>query len=171
MISATGHCASQLTSLYLGKACAAPVTATVRLLAMPDGEDRYFHRAACAFAWLMILVSTPFELSEHICGADRRQTGRSGVDDPVPGRGGDGLLEGESMAAPKQQEKHRSWGAMVVQPKLPVFFTLCVLLLGAHTARRRPVRGLQRWSARYLIYTFRATILPDQAAPGAGKPE
>ena len=51
--------ASQLTSLYLGENLALAVTATVRLLAMPDGEDRYFHRAACTFAWLMILVSTP----------------------------------------------------------------------------------------------------------------
>ncbi|HZD45621.1 MAG TPA: hypothetical protein VE109_06040, partial [Acidobacteriaceae bacterium] len=51
--------ASQLTSLYLGENVALALTATVRLLAMPDGEDRYFHRAACMFAWLMILVSTP----------------------------------------------------------------------------------------------------------------
>ena len=60
--------ASQLTSLYLGENLALAVTATVRLLAMPDGEDRYFHRTACTFAWLMILVSTPLNYLDAYVG-------------------------------------------------------------------------------------------------------
>jgi diguanylate cyclase (GGDEF)-like protein len=150
--------ASQLTTLYLGENLALALTATVRLLAMPDGEDRYFHRAACTFAWLMILVSTPLNY----------------VDVYVAPTNGKAIevcwmipflavvvmaFSREQRARPEPEVKHRSWGAMMVYNASPVFFTLCVLLLGAHTAQHRPIVGFAAVVGALLIYTFRATIL------------
>ena len=65
----------------------------------------------------------------------------------------------EEQPEPEPEEKHRSWGAMMVYNASPVFFTLCVLLLGAHTAQHRPVVGFAAVVGALLIYTFRATIL------------
>jgi diguanylate cyclase (GGDEF)-like protein len=150
--------ASQLTSLYLGENLALAVTATVRLLAMPDGEDRYFHRAACTFAWLMILVSTPLNYLDAYVGPTNGKAIEVGWMIP--------FLAVVVMAFSKEeqtrtepQERHRSWGAMMVYNASPVFFTLCVLLLGAHTAQHRPVVGFAAVVGALLIYTFRATIL------------
>jgi diguanylate cyclase (GGDEF)-like protein len=150
--------ASQLTSLYLGENLALAVTATVRLLAMPDGEDRYFHRAACTFAWLMILVSTPLNYLDAYVGPTNGKAIEVGWMIP--------FLAVVVMAFSKEeqtrtepQEKHRTWGAMMVHNASPVFFTLCVLLLGAHTAQHRPVVGFAAVVGALLIYTLRATIL------------
>ena len=150
--------ASQLTTLYLGENLALALTATVRLLAMPDGEDRYFHRVAFTFAWLMILVSTPLNYLDAFVG-------------PTNGKAIEVAwlipflavlvmaFSKEEQPKPEPQEKHRSWGAMMVYNASPVFFTLCVLLLGAHTAQHRPVVGFAAVVGALLIYTFRATIL------------
>ncbi|HEY3990828.1 MAG TPA: GGDEF domain-containing protein [Acidobacteriaceae bacterium] len=150
--------ASQLTSLYLGENLALAVTATVRLLAMPDGEDRYFHRAACTFAWLMILISTPLNYLDAYVGPTNGKAIEVGWMIP--------FLAVVVMAFSKEQqtrpeplERHRSWGAMMVYNASPVFFTLCVLLLGAHTAQHRPVVGFEAVVGALLIYSFRATIL------------
>jgi diguanylate cyclase (GGDEF)-like protein len=149
---------SQLTSLYLGENVALALTATVRLLAMPNGEDRYFHRAACSFAWLMILVSTPLNYLD----AYVKPTNGTAIEVcwMIP------FLAVMVMAFSKEQatkldpeQRHRSWGAMMVYNASPVFFTMCVLLLGAHTAQHRPVVGFAAVLAALLIYTFRATIL------------
>ena len=150
--------ASQLTSLYLGENVALAVTATLRLLAMPDGEDRYFHRAACTFAWLMILVSTPMNYLDAFVS-------------PTNGKAIEVCwmipflavlvmaFSKERIAKTELEERHRSWGAMMVYNASPVFFTICVLLLGAHTAQHRPVLGFAAVVCALLIYTFRATIL------------
>jgi diguanylate cyclase (GGDEF)-like protein len=65
----------------------------------------------------------------------------------------------EQVTKPEAEERHRSWGAMMVYNASPVFFTLCVLLLGAHTAQHRPFVGFAAVVSALLIYTFRATIL------------
>jgi diguanylate cyclase (GGDEF)-like protein len=65
----------------------------------------------------------------------------------------------EQVTKPEPEERHRSWGAMMVYNASPVFFTLCVLLLGAHTAQHRPIIGFAAVVGALLIYTFRATIL------------
>jgi diguanylate cyclase (GGDEF)-like protein len=150
--------ASQLTSLYLGENLALAVTATVRLLAMPDGEDRYFHRAACTFAWLMILASTPLNYLDAYVGPTNGKAIEVGWMIPFLAVVVMAFSK-EKVATPEQQEKHRSWGAMMVYNASPVFFTLCVLLLGAHTAQHRPVVGFAAVVGALLIYTFRATIL------------
>ena len=95
--------ASQLTTLYLGENLALALTATVRLLAMPDGEDRYFHRVAFTFAWLMILVSTPLNYLDAYRRADQWQGHRGGLADPVPRCAGDGLLEGGADPGPSRR--------------------------------------------------------------------
>jgi diguanylate cyclase (GGDEF)-like protein len=150
--------ASQLTSLYVVENLALALATTVRLLAMPDGEDRFFHRAACTFSWLMILVSTPLNYLD----AYVRPTNGTAIEVGwmIP------FLAVVVMAFSKEEQlrtepevKHRSWGAMMVYNASPVFFTLCVLLLGAHTAQHRPVVGFAAVVCALLIYTFRATIL------------
>jgi diguanylate cyclase (GGDEF)-like protein len=65
----------------------------------------------------------------------------------------------EEQTEAEPQERHRSWGAMMVYNASPVFFTLCVLLLGAHIAQHRQVVGFAAVVGALLIYTFRATIL------------
>jgi diguanylate cyclase (GGDEF)-like protein len=150
--------ASQLTSLYLGENLALAVTATVRLLAMPDGEDRYFHRAACTFAWFMILASTPLNYLDAYVGPTNGKAIEVGWMIPFLAVVVMAFSK-QKVATPEQQEKHRSWGAMMVYNASPVFFTLCVLLLGAHTAQHRPVVGFAAVVGALLIYTFRATIL------------
>ena len=80
------------------------------------------------------------------------------LDDPVPGGGGDGLLEGggdQARAGGEASLLGRDDGYNAS----PVFFTMCVLLLGAHTAQHRPVVGSAAVLGALLIYTFRATIL------------
>ena len=150
--------ASQLTTLYLGENLALAVTATIRLLAMPDGEDRYFHRAACTFAWLMILVSTPLNYLDAYVGPTNGKAIEVGW--MIPFLAVVVLaFSKEQQATPEPEEKHRSWGAMMVYNASPVFFTLCVLLLGAHTAQHRPFVGFAAVVGALLIYTFRATIL------------
>lgn len=150
--------ASQLTSLYLGENLALVATATLRLLAMPDGEDRYFHRVACTFAWLMILVSTPLNYLDAFVSPTNGKAIE--VCWMLP------FLVVLVMAFSKEQapkidleERHRSWGAMMVYNASPVFFTISVLLLGAHTAQHRPILGFAALLSALLIYTFRATIL------------
>jgi diguanylate cyclase (GGDEF)-like protein len=150
--------ASQLTTLYLGENLALAVTATVRLLAMPDGEDRYFHRTACTFAWLMILVSTPLNYLDAYVGPTNGKAIEVGW--MIPFLAVVVLaFSKEQETRPEPEEKHRSWGAMMVYNASPVFFTLCVLLLGAHTAQHRPFVGFAAVVGALLIYTFRATIL------------
>ena len=150
--------ASQLTSLYLGENLALALAATVRLLAMPDGEDRYFHRAACTFAWLMILVSTPLNYLDAYVGPTNGKPVEVGWMVPFLAV----LLMAfsrEEQTRPEPEVKPRTWGAMMVYNASPVFFTICVLLLGAHTAQHRPVVGFAAVVGALLIYTFRATIL------------
>jgi diguanylate cyclase (GGDEF)-like protein len=149
---------SQLTSLYLGENVALALTTTVRLLAMPDGEDRFFHRAACTFAWLMLLVSTPLNYLDAYVGPTNGKAVEVGWMIPFLAVVVMAFSK-EQVARPELEEKHRSWGAMMVYNASPVFFTMCVLLLGAHTAQHRPVVGFTAVLGALLIYTFRATIL------------
>jgi diguanylate cyclase (GGDEF)-like protein len=149
---------SQLTSLYLGENLALALTTTVRLLAMPDREDRYFHRAACTFAWLMILISTPLNYLDAYVGPTNGKPVEVGWMIPFLAVVVMAFSK-EEQIRPEQEERHRSWGAMMVYNASPVFFTLCVLLLGAHTAQHRPVVGFAAVVGALLIYTFRATIL------------
>jgi diguanylate cyclase (GGDEF)-like protein len=150
--------ASQVTSLYVGENVALTATATLRLLAMPDGEDRYFHRAACVFAWLMILVSTPLNyIDTYISPTNGKAIEVCWM---IPFLAVLVLAFSEERTVKAGiEERHRSWGAMMVYNASPVFFTICVLLLGAHTAQHRPVLGFAAVVAALLIYTFRATIL------------
>ncbi len=150
--------ASDLTSLYLGENVALALTATVRLLAMPDGEDRYFHRVACLFAWLMILVSTPLNYLDAYVGPTNGKAIEVGWMIPFLAVVVMAFSK-EQATKPEPEERHRSWGAMMVYNASPVFFTLCVLLLGAHTAQHRPIIGFAAVVGALLIYTFRATIL------------
>jgi diguanylate cyclase (GGDEF)-like protein len=149
---------SEVTYLYLAENLALALTATVRLLAMPDGEDRYFHRAACIFAWLMILVSTPLNYVDAYVSPTNGKAIEVGWMIPFLA-----VLvlafSKDKQTQVEPQEKHRSWGAMMVYNASPVFFTLCVLLLGAQTAQHRPVVGFAAVVCALLIYTFRATIL------------
>ncbi len=150
--------AAQLTSLYLGENLALTVTTTVRLLAMPDGEDRYFHRTACTFAWAMLCVSTPLNyLDAFVAGTNGKALevfwmmpfALVTIMATVPTRA-------MKLAGP---HRARSWGAMMVYNASPVFFTICVLLLGARIAQHRPILGFAAVLAALLIYTFRASIL------------
>jgi diguanylate cyclase (GGDEF)-like protein len=150
--------ASQLTSLYLGENLALALAATVRLLAMPDGEDRYFHRAACIFAWLMILVSTPLNYLDAYVGPTNGKPIEVGWMIPFLAVVVMAFSR-EAQIRPEPDVRQRTWGAMMVYNASPVFFTLCVLLLGAHTAQHRPVVGFAAVVSALLIYTFRATIL------------
>jgi diguanylate cyclase (GGDEF)-like protein len=150
--------ASQLTTLYLGENLALVVTATIRLLAMPQGEDRYFHRAACTFAWLMLLVSTPLNYLDAYVSPTNGKPIEVGW--MIPFLAVVVLaFSKEAHPQPVADEERRTWGAMMVYNASPVFFTLCVLLLGAHTAQHRPVVGFAAVVGALLIYTFRATIL------------
>jgi diguanylate cyclase (GGDEF)-like protein len=150
--------ASQLTTLYLGENLALALAATVRLLAMPDGEDRYFHRAACTFAWLMILVSTPLNYLDAYVGPTIGKPVEVGWMIPFLAVVVMAFSR-EEQIRPELEVRQRTWGAMMVYNASPVFFTLCVLLLGAHTAQHRPVVGFAAVVSALLIYTFRATIL------------
>jgi diguanylate cyclase (GGDEF)-like protein len=150
--------ASQLTTLYLGENLALALAATVRLLAMPDGEDRYFHRAACIFAWLMILISTPLNYLDAYVGPTNGKPIEVGWMIPFLAVVVMAFSK-EEQTRPEMEAKHRTWGAMMVYNASPVFFTLCVLLLGAHTAQHRPVVGFAAVVGALFIYTFRATIL------------
>jgi diguanylate cyclase (GGDEF)-like protein len=150
--------ASQLTTLYLGENLAMALTATVRLLAKPRGEDRYFHRTACIFAWLMILISTPLNYLDAYVSPTNGKPIEVGWMVPFLAVA---ILAFSKDARPETalEEPRRSWGAMMVYNASPVFFTLCVLLLGAHTAQHRPAVGFAAVVGALLIYTFRATIL------------
>ena len=150
--------ASQVTTLYLVENLALVVTATVRLLAMPDGEDRYFHRVACTFAWLIFLVSTPLNYLDTYVSPTNGKPIEVGWMLPFLAVMVMAFSKGR-QTEPEPTERRRSWGAMMVYNASPVFFTLCVLLLGAHTAQHRPVLGFAAVVCALLIYTFRATIL------------
>ncbi len=148
----------QLNSLYFAENLALAVVTTLRLFAMPDGEDRYFHRAACTFAWLMLVVSTPLNyIDTYVQTTDSK---------PIEVAWQLPFLaivimafSNEERAKPVPAEQQRSWGAMMVYNASPVFFTMCVLLLGAHMAQHRFRTGFAAVVAALAIYTFRASIL------------
>lgn len=148
----------QLTWLYFAENLALAVTTTVRLLAMPDGEDRYFHRSACTFCWLMLLVSTPLNyLDAYIESTDGQAVEAAWM---LPFLAIIAMaFSNEKAKKAVNEEKQRSWGAMMVYNASPVFFTISVLLLGAHMAQHRPRSGFAAVMAALLIYTFRASIL------------
>jgi diguanylate cyclase (GGDEF)-like protein len=149
---------SELTMLYLGENLALAVTTTVRLLAMPAGEDSYFHRTACTFTWLMILVSTPLNyLDAFVTPTNGRAMEVAWM---VPFLAVMVMAWSRGKATkPVSPAAGRTWGAMMVYNASPVFFTMCVLLLGAHTAQHRPMVGFAAVMGALLIYTFRASIL------------
>lgn len=148
----------EIVTLYLVENLALSVTASLRLLAMPRGENRYFHRTACAFAWLMLLISTPLNyIDVYVRSTDGRLIEAAWQ---VP------FLAVFVLALSRDRrpdaatvEKTRTLGAMIVYNASPVFFTICVLLLGAHLAQLRPKLGFGAVLAALLIYTFRASIL------------
>ena len=149
---------SQITMLYLMENLALSITATLRLLAMPKGENRFFHRTACTFAWLMLLVSTPLNYIEVFVKSTEGRPIEAAWQLPF-------LavfvlaLSRDKRATTLEVEKTRTLGAMIVYNASPVFFTICVLLLGARLAQLRPKMGFGAVVAALLIYTFRASIL------------
>ncbi len=149
---------SQITMLYLAENLALSMTATLRLLAMPRGEDRFFHRTACIFAWLMLLVSTPLNyIDVYVKSTDGRPIEAAWQ---IPFLAVFVLaLSRNKRSDPHAVEKTRTLGAMIVYNASPVFFTMCVLLLGARLAQLRPRMGFGAVLAALLIYTFRASIL------------
>lgn len=150
--------AAQLTSLYVGENLALAITTTVRLLAMPDGEDRYFHRTACTFAWAMLLVSTPLNYLDAFVATTNGKALEVFWMMPFALVM---IMATISTRVAKSTDPHRTrnWGAMMVYNASPVFFTICVLLLGARIAQHRPILGFAAVLAALLIYTFRASIL------------
>jgi diguanylate cyclase (GGDEF)-like protein len=150
--------ASELAMLYLGENLALAVTTTIRLLAMPDGEDRYFHRTACIFAWLMIGVSTPLNYLDVYAGPTNGKPVELGWMIPFVTVLVMAASRGKAPRA-TGTSRTRTWGAMMVYNASPVFFTMCVLLLGAHIAQHRSALGFAAVVSALLIYTFRASIL------------
>ncbi|MCU1312669.1 MAG: hypothetical protein JWM54_426, partial [Acidobacteriaceae bacterium] len=149
---------SELTTLYLGENLALAITTTVRLLAMPAGEDSYFHRTACTFTWLMILVSTPLNYLDAFVTPTNGRAMEVGWMLPFLTVMVMARSRGKATK-PVSPPAGRSWGAMMVYNASPVFFTMCVLLLGAHTAQHRALLGFAAVMGALLIYTFRAAIL------------
>ena len=149
---------SEITMLYLAENLALAITASLRLLAMPRGEDRFFHRTACIFAWLMLLVSTPLNYIDVVVKSTDGRVVEAAWQIPF-------LavfvlaLSRDRRPLVAEPEKSRTLGAMIVYNASPVFFTICVLLLGAHLAQLRPKVGFGAVLGALVIYTFRASIL------------
>lgn len=160
-VSRSGHHpmpAWEMNTLYFAENLALTITASLRLLAMPEGEDRFFHRTVCTFTWLMLLVSTPLNYLDVFVGSTDGSPTELGWQ--VPFLAVFVLaMSRETRPAPAAPERARTLGAMLVYNASPVFFTISVLLLAAHLAQQRPRIGMGAVVAALLIYTFRASIL------------
>ncbi len=151
----------QILTLYLTENLALVLTATLRLLAMPEGEDRFFHRTACIFAWLMLLVSTPVNYVDVYVRATDGTAIEVAWQLPFLAVFVLALSREKRVAAPVI-ERAQTLSSTIVYNASPVFFTICVLLLGAHLAQLRPELGFAAVLTALLIYTFRASILQAQ---------
>lgn len=152
---------SEITKLYLAENLALSITASLRLIAMPRGENRFFHRTACVFAWLMLLISTPLNYIDVYVKSTEGRPIEAAWQLPFLAVFVLALSRDRRPNVP-EAEKARTLGAMFVYNASPVFFTICVLLLGARLAQMLPRLGYGAVLGALLIYTFRASILQSR---------
>jgi diguanylate cyclase (GGDEF)-like protein len=130
----------------------------LRLLARPQGEERYLYRVLFGFLLLFAVLATPLRGS---CLFYSLPIGayRDLLTDVLFLILTAGCLLARTQAKTDQPEIETNSFALVLNNGSPILFTLAVLALGAMVARRDFALGISGIALSLVLYCFRAALL------------